>query len=127
MKKQIIATSIREAMAKHSDAYEVKHPSYFGGSSTAMSFTNPVFRNGKPSRYLTIMVALGETGMTWDEALKQIGKSNWDAPSELCCIRHSLLRNGLIKAAGKSGRKTKWALTSLGVRFANAAMKHVHC
>ena len=99
-------------MAKHH--YEYTRHGLFGGPSTEMSFTNPVFRNGKLSRYLTIMVALGETGMTWDEALKQIGKSNYDRPGELCCIRHSLLRNGLIKAAGKSGRKTKWALTSLG-------------
>jgi hypothetical protein len=125
MKKQIISNSIREAMAEHHEKY-TRHGLFYSPSSE-MSFTNPVFRNGKPSRYLTIMVALGETGMTWDEALKQIGKSNWNAPGELCCIRHSLLRNGLIKAAGKSGRKTKWALTSLGVRFANAAMKHVHC
>lgn len=129
-KKPMISAKLRETIANNRDQWYKTHQGgtpYWGFSSAdKMSFARPVLKSGKPSRYLSILVSLGEAGSTWEDALREVGKEHWDAPSMLCCMRHAFLHHGLIEAAGKIGRKTKWRLTKLGTRYVDAAMKHVH-
>ena len=89
-----------------------------------LKFKFPVFKSGKVSKYVKLLVGIGKTGNTWVNALNELGVDPTKQYSGyFCCYRYSLLNHGLIKQAGRVGRKRKYVLTDLGDRYVAMALR----
>lgn len=122
--KKIIETKTYSSMMEH--RAEANPDSHFGGlkSWANLTFKYPVFKRGKASKYLHLLVYIGKTGSTWVNALNELGvKPEKQYSSYFCCYRLSFLNHGLIKHAGNVGRKRKYVLTALGNRYVSLALR----
>ena len=101
--------------------------SCFGGGKAEwanLKFKCPVFKSGKVSKYVKLLVSFGMTGNTWVNALDELGvKPEMQHSSYFCCYRLSLLNHGLIKKSGRVGRKPKYVLTTLGDRYVSMVLR----
>ena len=101
--------------------------SCFGGrlcSWANITFKCPVFKSGKVSKYVKLLVSFGMTGNTWVNALDDLGvKPEMQHSGYFCCYRKSLLNHGLIKKSGRVGRKPKYVLTTLGDRYVSMVLR----
>lgn len=89
-----------------------------------LTFKHPVFKRGKASKYLHLLVYIGKTGSTWVDALNELGVAPEKQYSGyLSSYRASFLNHGLIKKAGRIERKPKYVLTNLGDRYVALALR----
>ena len=127
--KKIIETKTYASMMKHRAAANpnalYSNALYSGLKSWAnIKFKFPVFKSGKVSKYVKLLVSFGTTGNTWVNALNELGvKPEMQHSSYFCCYRLSLLNHGLIKKAGNIGRKPKYVLTDLGDRYVSMVLR----
>lgn len=122
--KKITSTKTYEAMMQHRAASEPNAP--WGGCKTwaNLKFKFPVFKSGKVSKYVKLLANIGKTGSTWVNALNELGVDpKMQNSSYFCCYRLSMLNHGLIKKAGRIGRKQKYVLTDLGDRYVSMALR----
>ena len=124
--KKIIETKTYASMMEHRAAAN-PNARYGGHKSWAnLKFKLPVFKSGKVSKYVKLLVSFGKTGNTWVNALDELGvKPEMQNSSYFCCYRFSLLNHGLIKTSGRVGRKQKYVLTTLGDRYVSMALRRV--
>lgn len=123
--KKITSTKTYASMMKHRAAAN-PNASYGGGlcSWANLKFKFPVFKSGKVSKYVKLLVSFGMTGNTWVNALDQIGvKPEMQYSGYFSCYRLSLLNHGLIKKSGRVGRKPKYVLTTLGDRYVSMTLR----
>ena len=98
--------------------------SYGVKSWANLKFKLPVFKSGKVSKYVKLLVSFGTTGNTWVNALNELGvKPEMQYSGYFCCYRLSLLNHGLIKKSGSVGRKPKYVLTTLGDRYVSMVLR----
>lgn len=90
-----------------------------------LKYKHPVFRSGKISKYLKLLINIGCCGMTWQQALRLTGIESKN-PGYFCLYRQSMLKSGLIEAKFRVGHAIVYRLTKLGDRYVDAAVKHVH-
>ena len=124
--KKIIKSKTYATMMEHRAAANPN--ARYGGfkSWSNIKFKFPVFKSGKVSKYVKLLVSFGTTGNTWVNALNDIGvKPEMQRSSYFCCYRLSLLNHGLIKKAGSIGRKPKYVLTDLGDRYVSMVLRRV--
>ena len=89
-----------------------------------LKFKFPVFKSGKVSKYVKLLVSFGTTGNTWVNALNDLGvKPEKQYSGYFSCYRLSLLNHGLIKKSGRVGRKPKYVLTTLGDRYVSMVLR----
>lgn len=89
-----------------------------------LKFKHPVFKSGKVSKYVKLLVYIGKTGSTWVNALKELGvKPEKQYSGYFGDYRLSFLYHGLIKKAGRVGRTQKYVLTDLGNRYVAMALR----
>lgn len=122
--KKIIESKTYAAMMKHRASSNPNAP--WGGCKTwaNLKFKFPVFKSGKVSKYVKLLTCIGKTGSTWVNALHELGVDpSMIRSSYFCCYRLSMLNHGLIKKAGRDGRKVKYALTDLGDRYVSMALR----
>ena len=122
--KKIIESKTYAAMMKHRASSNPNAP--WGGTKTwaNLKFKFPVFKSGKVSKYVKLLACIGKTGSTWVNALHELGVDpSMIRSSYFGCYRLSMLRHGLIKKAGREGRKVKYALTNLGDRYVSMALR----
>lgn len=122
--KKIIETKTYASMMVHRAASKPNSP--WGGckSWANLKFKFPVFKSGKVSTYFKLLVNIGKTGSTWVNALHELGVDpSMIRSSYFCCYRYSMLNHGLIKKAGRIGRKQKYVLTDLGDRYVAMALR----
>lgn len=123
--KNIIETKTYASMMEHRAAANPN--TSYGGSLCSwanLKFKFPVFKSGKVSKYVKLLVSFGKTGNTWVNALNELGvKPEMQYSSYFCCYRLSLLNHGLIKKSGRVGRKPKYVLTTLGNRYVEMALR----
>ena len=122
--KKIIKSKTYASMMEHRAAAN-PNGYYCGLKSWAnLKFKFPVFKSGKVSKYVKLLVSFGKTGNTWVNALDELGvKPEKQYSSYFCCYRLSLLNHGLIKKSGSVGRKPKYVLTTLGDRYVEMALR----
>ena len=122
--KKITSTKTYATMMKHR-AESNPNADYCGLKSWAnIKFKFPVFKSGKVSKYVKLLIYFGITGNTWVNALNDLGVAPEKQYSGyFSCYRHSLLNHGLIKKAGRVGRKQKYVLTDLGDRYVSMALR----
>ena len=122
--KKIIETKTYATMMKHRAAAN-PNSEYSGVKSWAnIKFKLPVFKSGKVSKYVKLLVSFGMTGNTWVNALDDLGvKPEKQYSSYFSCYRLSLLNHGLIKKSGRVGRKPKYVLTTLGDRYVSMVLR----
>ena len=122
--KKIIETKTYATMMEHRAAAN-PNSEYSGVKSWAnIKFKLPVFKSGKVSKYVKLLVSFGMTGNTWVNALDELGvKPEMQHSSYFCCYRLSLLNHGLIKKSGSVGRKPKYVLTTLGDRYVSMVLR----
>jgi hypothetical protein len=122
--KKIFETKTYESMMAHRAAANPIAP-YSGKKAWAnIKFKFPVFRSGKMSKYIRLLTCIGKTGSTWVNALNELGIApEMQRSSYFCCYRYSMLNHGLIKKAGRIGRKQKYVLTDLGDRYVAMALR----
>lgn len=122
--KKIIETKTYASMMEHRAA---SNPiACYGGckSWANIKFKRPVFKSGKVSKYVKLLVSFGTTGNTWVNALNDLGvKPEMQHSSYFCCYRLSFLNHGLIKKSGRVGRKPKYVLTTLGDRYVSMVLR----
>lgn len=121
--KKITSTKTYASMMAHRAA---ANPNALGGlkSWANIKFKFPVFKSGKVSKYVKLLVGIGKTGSTWVNALNELGVDPKKQYSGyFCCYRLSFLYHGLIKKAGRIGRKQKYVLTELGDRYVAMALR----
>ena len=113
------ATMMKNRAAANPNAY------YCGLKSWAnIKFKFPVFKRGKVSKYVKLLVSFGKTGNTWVNALNDLGvKPEMQRSSYFSCYRLSFLNHGLIKKSGSVGRKPKYVLTDLGDRYVSMVLR----
>ena len=100
--------------------------SCYGGfkSWSNIKFKRPVFKSGKVSKYVKLLVSFGTSGRTWVAALNDIGvEPEKQYSGYFSCYRLSLLNHGLIKKSGRVGRKQKYVLTKLGDRYVSMVLR----
>ena len=123
--KKIIETKTYASMMEHRAAANPN--TSYGGSQCSwanIKFKFPVFKSGKVSKYIKLLIGIGKTGNTWVAALNELGvKPEMQHSSYFCCYRLSLLNHGLIKKSGRVGRKSKYVLTKLGDRYVSMALR----
>lgn len=122
--KKIIKSKTYATMMEHRAAANPN--ARYGGfkSWSNIKFKRPVFKSGKVSKYVKLLVSFGTTGNTWVNALNDIGvKPEMQRSSYFCCYRLSLLNHGLIKKSGRVGRKPKYVLTDLGDRYVSMVLR----
>jgi hypothetical protein len=122
--KKIIESKTYASMMAHRAAAEPNAP--WGGCKTwaNLKFKFPVFKSGKVSKYVKLLANIGKTGSTWVNALNELGVDpKMQSSSYFCCYRLSMLNHGLIKKAGRIGRKQKYVLTDLGDRYVSMALR----
>ena len=122
--KKIIKSKTYASMMEHRAAAN-PNALYSGLKSWAnIKFKFPVFKSGKVSKYVKLLVSFGTTGNTWVNALNELGvKPEMQHSSYFSCYRLSLLNHGLIKKAGSIGRKPKYVLTTLGDRYVSMVLR----
>lgn len=122
--KKIFETKTYATMMKHRAAAN-PNSRYSGCKEWAnLKFKRPVFKSGKVSKYVKLLVSFGTTGNTWVNALNDLGvKPEMQYSSYFSCYRSSLLNHGLIKKAGCVGRKPKYVLTTLGDRYVSMVLR----
>lgn len=123
--KKITSTKTYASMMKHRAAANPNAPKGVGFKSWAnIKFKFPVFKSGKVSKYVRLLVSFGTTGNTWVAALNDLGvKPEKQYSGYFSCYRLSLLNHGLIKKAGRVGRKPKYVLTDLGDRYVSMTLR----
>lgn len=122
--KKITSTKTYATMMANRAASNPNAP--WGGTKTwaNLKFKFPVFKSGKIAKYIKILSCIGKTGSTWQNVLNELGvRSEMQYSAYFCCYRASMLRHGLIKSVGRDGRKVKYALTDLGDRYVNMALR----
>lgn len=122
--KKIIKSKTYASMMEHRAAAN-PNASYGGFKSWSnIKFKFPVFKSGKVSKYVKLLVSFGTTGNTWVNALNELGVAPEKQYSGyFSCYRLSLLNHGLIKKSGRVGRKPKYALTTLGDRYVSMVLR----
>ena len=124
--KKIIETKTYASMMEHRAAANPNDHYCRLKSWANITFKFPVFKSGKVSKYVKLLVGIGKTGNTWVAALNELGvKPEMQYSSYFCCYRFSLLNHGLIKKSGRVGRKQKYVLTTLGDRYVSMALRRV--
>ena len=124
--KKIIKSKTYASMMEHRAAANPN--ARYGGfkSWSNIKYKFPVFKSGKVSKYVKLLVSFGKTGNTWVNALNDMGvKPEMQHSSYFCCYRYSLLNHGLIKKSGRIGRKPKYVLTDLGDRYVSMVLRRV--
>ena len=122
--KKITETKTYSSMMEHRAAANPNDHYCRRKSWANIKFKFPVFKSGKVSKYVKLLVYIGKTGNTWVNALDELGvKTEKLCSSYFSCYRHSLLNHGLIKKAGRVGRKQKYVLTDLGDRYVSMALR----
>ena len=122
--KKITSTKTYATMMKHRAAANPNDPFFRRKSWANLKFKFPVFKSGKVSKYVKLLVSFGMTGNTWVNALDDLGvKPEMQRSSYFCSYRSSLLKHGLIKKAGCVGRKPKYVLTALGDRYVSMTLR----
>lgn len=123
--KKITSTKTYASMMEH--RAEANPIGYSGLKTWAnIKFKRPVFKSGKVSKYVKLLVGIGKTGNTWVNALNELGvKPEMQYSGYFCCYRYSLLNHGLIKKASRVGRKQKYVLTDLGDRYVSMVLRRV--
>ena len=123
--KKITSTKTYASMMKNRAAANPN--TSYGGSQCSwanIKFKFPVFKSGKVSKYVKLLVYFGITGNTWVNALNDLGVAPEKQYSGyFSCYRLSLLNHGLIKKAGRVGRKQKYVLTDLGDRYVSMVLR----
>ena len=122
--KKIIKSKTYASMMEHRAAANPN--GHYGGLKgwANLTFKYPVFKRGKASKYLHLLVYIGKTGSTWVDALKELGvKPEKQYSGYFGDYRLSFLYHGLIKKAGRVGRKQKYVLTNLGDRYVAMALR----
>ena len=122
--KKIIESKTYASMMQHRAAANPNCP--WGGHPTwaNLKFKFPVFKSGKVAKYVKLLTCIGKTGSTWNNALHELGVDpSLISSSYFCCYRLSMLNHGLIKKAGRIGRKQKYVLTDLGDRYVSMALR----
>lgn len=121
--KKITSTKTYATMMKNRAAANPN--GYYGIKGWAnIKFNSPVLKSGKVSKYVKLLVGIGKTGNTWVNALNELGvKPEMQYSGYFCCYRYSFLNHGLIKKAGRVGRKQKYVLTTLGDRYVSMALR----
>ena len=122
--KKITSTKTYATMMEHRAAAN-PNARYGGRKSWAnLKFKFPVFKSGKVSKYVKLLVSFGTTGNTWVNALNDLGVAPEKQYSGyFCSYRKSLLNHGLIKKSGSVGRKPKYVLTTLGDRYVSMVLR----
>ena len=122
--KKIIKSKTYATMMEHRAAAN-PNARYGGLKSWAnIKFKLPVFKSGKVSKYVKLLVSFGMTGNTWVNALNDLGVAPEKQYSGyFSCYRLSLLNHGLIKKSGRVGRKPKYVLTALGDRYVSMTLR----
>lgn len=121
--KKIIKSKTYASMMEHRAAAN-PNGHYCIKSWANLKFKFPVFKSGKVSKYVKLLVSFGTTGNTWVNALNDIGvEPEKQYSSYFCCYRLSLLNHGLIKKSGRVGRKQKYVLTDLGDRYVSMVLR----
>lgn len=121
--KKITSTKTYASMMEH--RYEANPIGHWGLKTWAnLKFKFPVFKSRKVSKYVKLLVYIGKTGSTWVNALNELGvDSKKQYSGYFGCYRLSFLNHGLIKKAGRVGRKQKYVLTTLGDRYVEMALR----
>lgn len=122
--KKIIKSKTYASMMEHRAAAN-PNGHYVGLKGWAnLKFKHPVFKSGKVSKYVHLLVYIGKTGSTWVNALKELGvKPEKQYAGYFGDYRLSFLYHGLIKKAGRIGREQKYVLTTLGDRYVAMALR----
>lgn len=122
--KKIIKSKTYASMMEHRAAANPNDHYCRRKSWANIKFKRPVFKSGKVSKYVKLLVSFGTTGNTWVNALNELGvKPEMQYSGYFCCYRSSLLNHGLIKKAGCVGRKPKYVLTKLGDRYVSMVLR----
>lgn len=122
--KKIIKSKTYASMMEHRAASNPNDHYDRPKSWTNIKFKFPVFKSGKVSKYVKLLVGIGKTGNTWVNALNELGvKPEMQYSGYFICYRLSFLNHGLIKQAGRVGRKRKYVLTDLGDRYVSMALR----
>lgn len=121
--KKITSTKTYATMMEHRAAANPN--GYYGQKDWAnLTFKCPVFKSGKVSKYVKLLVYIGKTGSTWVNALNELGvKPEKQYSGYFSLYRDSFLNHGLIKKAGRIERKPKYVLTNLGDRYVSMALR----
>ena len=122
--KKITSTKTYKSMMEHRFDSNPNAP-YGGFKSWAnIKFKRPVFKSGKVSKYVKLLVSFGTTGNTWVNALNDLGVAPEKQYSGYFSdYRLSFLNHGLIKKSGSVGRKPKYVLTTLGDRYVSMVLR----
>jgi hypothetical protein len=122
--KKIIKSKTYASMMEHRAAANPNDHYCRLKSWANIKFKFPVFKSGKVSKYVKLLVSFGTTGNTWVAALNDLGvKPEMQYSGYFCCYRKSLLNHGLIKKSGSVGRKPKYVLTDLGDRYVSMVLR----
>ena len=123
--KKIIKSKTYASMMEHRAAANPNSSWGFGFKSWAnIKFKFPVFKSGKVSKYVKLLVYFGITGNTWVNALNDLGVAPEKQYSGYFSdYRSSFLNHGLIKKVGCVGRKPKYVLTTLGDRYVSMVLR----
>lgn len=123
--KKITSTKTYATMMEHRAASN-PNGHYCQKKWANLTFKRPVFKSGKVSKYVKLLVSFGKTGNTWVNALNELGvKPEKQYSGYFGLYRDSFLNHGLIKKAGSVGRKPKYVLTTLGDRYVSMALRRV--
>ena len=121
--KKITSTKTYKSMMEHRAAANPNGHYCIKGWAN-LKFKFPVFKSGKVSKYVKLLVSIGKTGNTWVGALNELGVAPEKQYSGYFSdYRSSFLNHGLIKKAGCVGRKPKYVLTTLGDRYVSMALR----
>ena len=122
--KKITSTKTYSAMMEHRAAANPNDHYCRLKSWANIKFKLPVFKSGKVSKYVKLLVSFGMTGNTWVNALDDLGvKPEKQYSGYFSLYRQSLLNHGLIKKSGSVGRKSKYVLTDLGDRYVSMVLR----
>lgn len=124
--KKITSTKTYSSMMEHR-FYANPNDHYCRQKSWAnIKFKFPVFKSGKVSKYVKLLVGIGKTGNTWVNALNELGvKPEKQYSGYFSLYRLSFLYHGLIMKSGRVGRKPKYVLTDLGDRYVSMVLRRV--
>mgnify|MGYP000988129445 CR=1 FL=1 len=123
--KKILKSKTYATMMKHRAASNPNDRFGCPKDWTNLKFKFPVFKSGKVSKYVKLLVGIGKTGNTWVNALNELGvkpeKQYYSGYFSL--YRLSFLYHGLIMKSGRVGRKPKYVLTDLGDRYVSMVLR----
>ena len=118
IKSKTYSTMMKNRAAANPNGY------YCIKSWANLKFKFPVFKSGKVSKYVKLLVSFGKTGNTWVNALNELGVApEMQYSGYFSCYRLSFLKHGLIKKSGRVGRKSKYVLTDLGDRYVSMVLR----